>query len=131
MADEEFSFLSHLPLTRKAVHYAERRHRGQRRVADGAPFILHLLEVASLLDRSGYRDEVVAAAVLHDTLEDTDASRRDASSSRIGFHAMGSERYPSARCALDEGMTVSQLVVDRGQARLTGASTGALATEIA
>ena len=52
MADEEFSFLSHLPLTRKAVHYAERRHRGQRRVADGAPFILHLLEVASLLDRS-------------------------------------------------------------------------------
>lgn len=75
MAEEQFSFLSHLPLTRRAVRYAERRHGDQRRAVDAAPFILHLLEVASLLDRSGYPDEVVAAAVLHDTLEDTDASR--------------------------------------------------------
>ena len=75
MDDDQFSFLTHLPLTRRAVRYADRRHAGQRRVADGAPILLHLLEVASMLDRSGYPDEVVAAAVLHDTLEDTDASR--------------------------------------------------------
>jgi hypothetical protein len=58
----------------RTVRYADRRHGGQRRAADGAPFILHLLEVASLLDRSGCPDEIVAAAVLHDTLEDTDIS---------------------------------------------------------
>jgi (p)ppGpp synthase/HD superfamily hydrolase len=75
MDDKRFSFLSHLPLTRRAVRYAERRHGNQRRVADGAPFVLHLLEAASLLGRSGYPDQVVAAAILHDTLEDTDASR--------------------------------------------------------
>jgi (p)ppGpp synthase/HD superfamily hydrolase len=85
---EQFSFLSHLPLTRKAVRYAAKRHGGQRRVADGAPFVLHLLEVASLLDRSGYPDEIVAAAVLHDTLEDTDASRNQL---EVGFGARVAE----------------------------------------
>jgi (p)ppGpp synthase/HD superfamily hydrolase len=39
--------------------------------------MLHPLEVASLLDRSHYPDHVVAAAVLHDVLEDTDAERSE------------------------------------------------------
>lgn len=39
--------------------------------------MLHLFEVASLLDRSGCPDRVVAAAILHDVLEDTDARRDD------------------------------------------------------
>jgi (p)ppGpp synthase/HD superfamily hydrolase len=36
---------------------------------------MHPLEVASMLDRAGYPEPVVAAAVLHDVLEDTDAQR--------------------------------------------------------
>jgi (p)ppGpp synthase/HD superfamily hydrolase len=73
----EPSFIDHLPLTSAAVHFAERRHAGQRRASDGAPFVLHPLEVASMLDRSGYPDHVVAAAVLHDVLEDTDSERAE------------------------------------------------------
>ena len=64
-----------LPLTQAAVEFAWERHAGQHRLADRAPFILHPLEVASLLERSHYPDHVVAAAVLHDVLEDTDAER--------------------------------------------------------
>ena len=64
-----------LPLTQAAVEFAWERHAGQRRLADGALFVLHPLEVASLLERSDYPDHVVAAAVLHDVLEDTDAER--------------------------------------------------------
>lgn len=59
-------------MTRAAIEYARSRHGDQRRAADGAPFLVHLVEVASLLERSGYPDHVVAAAVLHDVLEDTD-----------------------------------------------------------
>jgi pyruvate kinase len=70
--EPELSFLGHLPLTRSAVAFALERHLGQRRVGDEAAFVLHPLEVASLLDRSHYPDHVVAAAVLHDVLEDTD-----------------------------------------------------------
>lgn len=43
----------------------------------GAVFVVHPAEVASLLARLGYRDDVVAAAVRHDVLEDTEAEVRD------------------------------------------------------
>ena len=64
-------FVRDLPLTRGAVEFARERHRGQRRAGDNAAFVFHPLEVAALLDRSQYPDHVVAAAVLHDILEDT------------------------------------------------------------
>jgi (p)ppGpp synthase/HD superfamily hydrolase len=73
----DLTFTRDLPLTQNAVEFARDRHRGQRRPADGASFLLHPLEVASLLDRSHYPDHVVAAAVLHDVLEDTDAERSE------------------------------------------------------
>jgi guanosine-3',5'-bis(diphosphate) 3'-pyrophosphohydrolase len=63
-----------LPKTRAALAYAEERHAGQRRKADGAPFIDHPVEVAMLLYSAGAPDEVVAAGVLHDTIEKAGAS---------------------------------------------------------
>jgi hypothetical protein len=71
------SFLRDLPLTRQALAFASARHAGQRRPGDEASFVLHPLEVASMLERSHYPDHVVAAAVLHDVLEDTDAERSE------------------------------------------------------
>ena len=50
---------------------------GQTRDFDGLPFVTHPLEVARLLHEAGYSDEVVAAGVLHDVLENTDAERAD------------------------------------------------------
>jgi (p)ppGpp synthase/HD superfamily hydrolase len=70
-----FGFVDDLPLTRDAIAFAQAHHRCQRRAADGAPFLLHPLEVASMLKRSRCPDHVIAAAVLHDVLEDTDAER--------------------------------------------------------
>ena len=68
------SFVAELPLTRDALEYAAQRHLGQRREADDAAFILHPLEVGQLLRNRGYPDHVVAAGVLHDVIEDTDAT---------------------------------------------------------
>jgi (p)ppGpp synthase/HD superfamily hydrolase len=67
------AFVQRLPITADALEYAERRHAGQTRDADGAAFIEHPLEVATLLYESGAPDHVVAVGVLHDTLEKTDA----------------------------------------------------------
>lgn len=58
----------------EAVHFAAVRHRGQRRNnAEAAPYINHPVGVAHLLLReAGVTDpQVLCAAVLHDTLEDT------------------------------------------------------------
>jgi (p)ppGpp synthase/HD superfamily hydrolase len=66
-----------LPKARAAFAYAELRHHGQRRKSDGAPFILHPLEVARLLRDAGARDELVAAGVLHDVIEKASAAPAD------------------------------------------------------
>lgn len=60
-----------LPLTEAALLFAAERHDGQLLPGDGVPFVRHPLEVASLLSDAGYGDEVVAAGVLHDVLENT------------------------------------------------------------
>ena len=69
--------IARLPRTRAAVAYAARQHAGQRRNADGAPFIEHPLEVATLLYDAGASDDVIAAGVLHDTIEKTITSAGD------------------------------------------------------
>ncbi|NEQ95368.1 MAG: bifunctional (p)ppGpp synthetase/guanosine-3',5'-bis(diphosphate) 3'-pyrophosphohydrolase [Cyanothece sp. SIO2G6] len=61
----------------KALDFAARKHRDQRRKGENAvPYINHPIELVTLLWQKGdVRDEVViAAALLHDTVEDTDTS---------------------------------------------------------
>lgn len=70
-------FVEASPLTRAALMFAGLRHSGQTRDVDDRPFVTHPMEVAWLLHEAGYSDEVVAAGVLHDVLEDTDAERAD------------------------------------------------------
>lgn len=67
------SFMSGLAMAQSALAYAQELHRGQRRESDDAPFILHPLEVASLLYNTGHPESVLAAGILHDTVEDTEA----------------------------------------------------------
>ena len=75
--EPSLSFVHRLPLTQAAIEFASERHAGQRRSADEAPFVLHPIEAASILERSHYPDHVVAAAVLHDVLEETAAQRSE------------------------------------------------------
>jgi (p)ppGpp synthase/HD superfamily hydrolase len=68
-----------LPKTRAALAYAQEQHLGQQRGADGAPFIMHPLEVGTLLYHAGAGDNVVAAGILHDTIEKTSTGPDDLS----------------------------------------------------
>ena len=70
-------FVERSPLTRDALAFAADRHAGQTRDSGGVPFVTHPVEVACLLHEAGYSDEVVAAGVLHDVLEDTDVERAE------------------------------------------------------
>ena len=65
------------PLVRAAYSWAARRHVGQSRAVDDAPFILHPIEVAALLSSRGYDDEVIAAGLLHDVVENTETGIGD------------------------------------------------------
>lgn len=59
-----------------ALRFAAHRHRDQRRMGEQQiPFINHCIEVAHLLAAAGVAEmATLQAAVLHDTLEDTDTT---------------------------------------------------------
>lgn len=56
----------------KAVAFAAEKHSGMIRKLDSSPYILHPLEVAVIVSSLTSDEEVLAAAVLHDVVEDTD-----------------------------------------------------------
>ncbi|HEY2003944.1 MAG TPA: bifunctional (p)ppGpp synthetase/guanosine-3',5'-bis(diphosphate) 3'-pyrophosphohydrolase [Candidatus Saccharimonadia bacterium] len=57
----------------RALEYANTAHNGQRR-ASGEPYIIHPIAVAETLAEWGLDYEAVMAALLHDVVEDTDAT---------------------------------------------------------
>jgi len=63
-------------LLNKAYVYAMQKHGEQRR-ANGDPYFSHPLEVAAILTDLKLDEETIAVALLHDTIEDTDATRKE------------------------------------------------------
>ncbi|WP_280116143.1 RelA/SpoT family protein [Leucobacter coleopterorum] len=62
-----------LSIIERAYTVAERSHRGQKR-RSGEPYITHPIAVAQILADLGIAPVAIAAALLHDTVEDTDYS---------------------------------------------------------
>lgn len=63
------------PLVRAALEQARSDHEGQvRNGSGGMPYIEHPIRVAALLDEHEYGDEVLAAALLHDVVEDSETT---------------------------------------------------------
>ena len=63
-------------LLNRAYVYAMRAHGNQKR-ASGAPYISHPLEVAAILTELKLDDATIVAALLHDTIEDTETTREE------------------------------------------------------
>ena len=75
------TLLKHMPgtdmaLIDRAVEYAENKHREQKR-KDGSPYIIHPLAVAKVVTEMGLDLDAVLGALLHDCIEDTDASHEE------------------------------------------------------
>ena len=64
-------------LLARAVAYAAEEHVGQFRKGTQLPYIVHPMEVAAICGTMTEDEEVLAAAVLHDTIEDTPATKED------------------------------------------------------
>ena len=70
--------MNHTPQIKKAIQFAARKHHGQlRHEAEPLPYITHLFSVALLVAEDGASDDVVTAALLHDTIEDTGTTREE------------------------------------------------------
>ena len=56
--------------------YVKIKHEGQKR-KQGTPYYLHPFAVADILKEKGFNDDYQAAGLLHDTLEDTNATKEE------------------------------------------------------
>ena len=58
----------------RAAHFAIDAHRGAERKGKGYPYILHPMEAAIIVSSLTTDPAMLAAAILHDTVEDTDVT---------------------------------------------------------
>ncbi|MBQ5411703.1 MAG: bifunctional (p)ppGpp synthetase/guanosine-3',5'-bis(diphosphate) 3'-pyrophosphohydrolase, partial [Bacteroidales bacterium] len=58
----------------KAVIFAVKAHQGTERRGKGFPYIIHPMEAAEIASTITDDQEILAAAILHDTVEDTPAT---------------------------------------------------------
>lgn len=61
----------------KALQIAGQAHEGQYRKHSKIPYITHPVAVGMILMKEGYSEEIIAAGILHDTIEDTSLSLED------------------------------------------------------
>ena len=59
-------------MIRKALEFAAVYHKDGVQKGSKVPYIVHPFEVALILQENGMEDRIIAAGLLHDTLEDTE-----------------------------------------------------------
>ena len=57
-------------LIEKAIKFAKEKHKDQKRKYSGEPYFVHLEEVANIVKSIGGSEQMIAAAYLHDVVED-------------------------------------------------------------
>ena len=67
---------TNMALIAEAVAYAQNKHKNQLR-KDGSPYIIHPLAVAKIVVEMGLDTDAILGALLHDCIEDTDASHEE------------------------------------------------------
>ena len=73
LAVQRYAPNADMDLVERAYRYADEKHKNQLRKS-GEPYIIHPLAVAEIVAEMGLDTDAIAAALLHDCLEDTDAS---------------------------------------------------------
>lgn len=90
-----------IELVERAYRFAKKAHEGQYRKS-GEPYINHPTEVAYILSDIRMDAQTVAAALLHDTVEDTDVTREEIA-----------EEFSEEIAALVDGVTkISNIEID-------------------
>ena len=106
----------------RAIIFAVRAHAGTERRGKGFPYIVHPMEVVSIVSTMTADQELLAAAALHDVVEDTDVS---VDQIRAEFGPRIASIVASESDSIDPGVSLEDSWMARKQAairRLQGAS---------
>lgn len=89
----------------KAIRLVADAHEGQYRKGTYLPYIVHLVNVMKILIDQGCDDEIVAAGILHDVIEDTHLTIEDVESlfgKRVAFLVKGATEVREQGNGYDE-----------------------------
>jgi (p)ppGpp synthase/HD superfamily hydrolase len=78
----------------RALRWSAECHQGQTRRSSPTPYFEHVMAVALVLDRAGFDEDVVIAGLLHDVIEDTEATFEDVAA-RFGADVAETVRHCS------------------------------------
>ena len=100
-------------LIQKAMVFATQAHRGQFRKGTMRPFIVHPLEVGKIVATMTDDEEIISAAILHDTIEDcVDVTREEISrefSDRVAHLVVQESEDKSKTWMERKGATIEHL----------------------
>ena len=68
----------------EAIEFATKAHEGQFRTGTKRPYIVHPIEVADIVSTMTKNEEIICAAVLHDTIEDCEGVTVEVLRERFG-----------------------------------------------
>ncbi len=101
----------HIQLVRKAFEVADEAHKEQRRKTTGEPYIHHPIAVAKIIGKLGLGPKTIAAALLHDVVEDNPAYTLDFIKETFGGEIAtmvdGLTKIPEARTNADESVQIA------------------------
>jgi len=101
----------------RAIVFAVRAHAGTERRGKGFPYIVHPMEAVEIVATMTRDQELLAAAVLHDTVEDTDVTVeqiREEFGDRIASLVASESDIVLDGCAVEESWhTRKQVAIDR------------------
>jgi myo-inositol-1(or 4)-monophosphatase len=108
----------------RAIAFATKAHQGQFRKGTNNPYIIHPMEVAGIVASMTTDEEVICAAVLHDTIEDCDgvdeSVLQDAFGERIAYLVSQESEDKSKSWRERKGATIRHLRSAPSELKLIG-----------
>jgi len=95
----------------EAVKFAVLAHKGQVRKYTGEPYVMHCLEVAQIVEPFA-NDDMICAALLHDTIEDCGVTRNEIAD-KFGDRVAELVWWITDQSKPEDGNRVARKAIDR------------------
>lgn len=99
-------------LVDRAIEFATIAHEGQVRKYTGEPYVTHPIEVSQIVATVPHTTEMLVAAILHDTVEDTDVTLDDIEY-HFGRHIMNLVFWLTDTSRPEDGNRAARKAIDR------------------